>query len=137
MVRRAYERNNGQEDLAVLGDFAVRSYRVTSSLEFESTVYVVYGGSGVSGGIELSSLPSLTELGVFGGRTGIVAVGDVDGARRRWSRDRVVGVRAGRRSPAAHPPRRRAERSPTGPSPSSASSGRSPRTAVSTSPAPA
>jgi hypothetical protein len=46
-------------------------------VEFGGVVYVLYGGAGAAGTIDMETLPSLTDIG--GGVGGVIAVGDVDG----------------------------------------------------------
>src|SRR5262245_21031440 len=77
------------EDLVVVGDLdgdgiddaVLRTFNLgvfpDGGLDWRAYVYVVYGGSSVTGKIDYASLPSLTGVGSFGG--GLSAVGDVDG----------------------------------------------------------
>jgi hypothetical protein len=84
--------DEGLEQLAVVGDLdgdgiddaVLRTFNVklsmvgnSESIEDRSVVYILYGGGTVTGKIDLSSLPSLTDAGASEG--GIAAVGDVDG----------------------------------------------------------
>lgn len=72
---------DGVDDAIVRSSFA--SPGPDGETVFGGAVYVLYGGSGVTGSIDLASLPALTHIGpyVLGipPVAGVAAVGDVDG----------------------------------------------------------
>ena len=92
---RLAHRDQGLEQPIVVGDLdgdgiadaVVRSAFTTSgaggTTVFGGAVYVVYGGSGVTGSIDLASLPALIHVGAPSVSTapsgGVAAVGDIDG----------------------------------------------------------
>src|SRR6185369_2449577 len=72
---------DGVDDAIVRSNFAAR--RPGGETVFGGAVYVLYGGSGVTGSIDLASLPALTHIGPYilgiPPVAGVAAVGDVDG----------------------------------------------------------
>jgi hypothetical protein len=92
---RLAHRDQGLEQPIVVGDLdgdgiddaVVRSAFTLPGADgktvYGGAVYVVYGGSGVTGSIDLASLPALTHVGAPSTSTapsgGIAAVGDIDG----------------------------------------------------------
>lgn len=84
--------DEGVEDLMVVGDLdgdgiddaIIRSAYGTQYdngySEISGAVYVLYGGTGVTGQIDMATLPSLVHIGAIGADSpGVVALGDVDG----------------------------------------------------------
>jgi hypothetical protein len=92
---RLAHRDQGLEQPIVVGDLdgdgiddaVVRSVFLTpgsgGEMVFGGAVYVLYGGSGVTGTIDLAGLPALTHVGAPSTSTppsgGVAAVGDIDG----------------------------------------------------------
>jgi len=94
----------GIESLTVVGDLdgdgiddaVIRGFaRVPNddTVEFNATVYVLYGGSNATGEIDFASLPTLTDAGdgATAGTGGVFPAGDVDGDGRA---DFLVGSRS-------------------------------------------
>jgi hypothetical protein len=94
-VARIAHRDQGLEQPIVVGDLdgdgiddaVVRTTftkpGAAGTTEFGGAVYVLYGGSGVTGSIDLASLPALIHVGAPSASTppsgGVSAVGDIDG----------------------------------------------------------
>lgn len=72
---------DGIDDAIVRSSFAARG--PDGATVFGGAVYVLYGGSGVTGSVDLASLPALTHIGPYllgiPPVAGVAAVGDVDG----------------------------------------------------------
>ncbi len=72
---------DGVDDAVVRSSFAARG--PDGETVFGGAVYVLYGGSAVTGSIDLASLPVLTHIGPYSlgipPVAGVAAVGDVDG----------------------------------------------------------